>query len=68
MSFSGFQNLPFNVLKGDVNLDDAVTFADITPFIGVLFAGNFQAQADVNCDGVVSFLDVQPFIDILVTP
>ena len=68
VSFSGFQNLPFNVLKGDVNLDDAVTFADITPFIGVLFAGNFQAQADVNCDGVVSFLDVQPFIDILVTP
>ena len=52
-------------LKGDVNMDGMVTFFDISPFIQVLAAMGFQAEADVNCDGEVNFLDIQPFIDIL---
>ena len=68
VSYSGFQDLPFALLKGDVNLDGGVNFLDISPFIGVLSAGGFQAQADVNCDGVVSFLDISPFISILAGP
>ena len=68
MSYSGFQDLPFALLKGDVNLDGGVNFLDISPFIGVLSAGGFQAQADVNCDGVVNFLDISPFISILAGP
>ncbi len=54
-----------SVLKGDVNLDGAVTFLDIFPFIGVLSNNAFQAEADCDCDGDVDFLDIQPFIDIL---
>lgn len=65
VSYSGFQDLPFALLKGDVNLDGEVNFLDITPFIGVLSSGVFQPQADVNSDGEVSFLDIQPFINIL---
>ena len=52
-------------LLGDVNLDKVVTFLDISPFIAILSAGNFQAEADINRDGVVSFLDISPFIGIL---
>ena len=51
--------------KGDVDLDGAVTFLDINPFIDVLSGGGFQAEADADCDGDVDFLDIQPFIDIL---
>ena len=57
-----------NALKGDVDLDGAVTFFDIQPFIDVLANSNFQAEADCNCDGVVNFFDIQPFIDILANP
>jgi glucose/arabinose dehydrogenase len=53
------------VLKGDVNIDGSVTFLDIAPFIAVLSASEFQAEADCDCDGDVDFLDIQPFIDIL---
>ena len=43
VSYSGFQNLPFNtLLKGDVNLDGEVTFLDISPFIGILSAVRFS--------------------------
>jgi len=65
VTYSGFQNLPFALLRGDVNLDGRVNFFDITPFIGVLSANGFQAQADVNGDGAVSFLDIAPFINVL---
>ena len=65
VSYSGFQSLPFALLKGDVNLDGEVDFFDISPFIGVLSVGGFQAQADINSDGEVNFFDIQPFIDIL---
>ena len=68
VSYSGFQNLPFALLKGDVNLDGGVNFLDISPFIGVLSEGGFQAQADINCDGEVNFLDISPFISILAGP
>ena len=63
--YSGFQDLPFALVKGDVNLDGGVNFLDIAPFIGVLSAGGFQLQADVNGDGGVTFLDISPFIGIL---
>ena len=50
---------------GDVNLDDAVSFLDISPFISILSAGDFQEEADCNQDGEVNFLDIGPFIGIL---
>ena len=51
-----------SVLKGDVNLDGQVDFSDIFPFVCVLQAGLFQAEADLNCDGVVNFADIPFFI------
>ena len=65
VGYSGFQDLPFALLKGDVNLDGVVNLLDIAPFVGVLSDGGFQAQADINCDGAVNLLDIQPFINIL---
>ena len=65
MSYSGFQDLPFAILLGDVNRDGEVTFLDIASFISVLVAGDFQAQADINGDNAVNFADIQPFIQIL---
>ena len=53
------------VLKGDVNLDGAVDFFDIQPFIDQLSGAGSQPEADVNCDGVVDFFDIQAFIDVL---
>ena len=65
VSYSGFQDLPFAILLGDVNRDGEVTFLDIASFISVLVAGDFQAQADINGDNAVNFADIQPFIQIL---
>lgn len=56
---------PATVILGDVNLDGSVTFLDISPFISVLAAVGFQAEADCNEDGLVGFLDIAPFIAIL---
>lgn len=53
------------VLKGDVNLDGAITFLDINPFIVLLSSNGFQDEADCDCDGDLDFLDIQPFIDKL---
>lgn len=53
------------VLLGDVDLDGAITFLDIFPFISILIADGFQAEADCNGDGRVGFLDIAPFIAIL---
>ena len=53
------------VLLGDCNLDGEVNFMDISPFIAILSAGDFQVEADTNGDGFVSFLDIGPFISIL---
>lgn len=54
-----------SVVKGDVNMSGAVDFLDITPFIAILSAGDFQAEADVDCSGAVNFLDIAEFIAIL---
>ena len=53
------------ILLGDTNLDGAVNFLDISPFISILTVGDFLAEADVNEDGAVDFLDISPFISIL---
>ena len=53
------------ILLGDVNLDGAVDFLDISPFIMALSMGEFQDEADCNEDGMVDFLDISPFIAIL---
>ena len=53
------------LLKGDVDLDGDVDFNDIVPFIAVLQAGVFQAQADCDCSTVVDFGDIPAFITIL---
>ena len=60
-----FDSEATDVLKGDVDLNGFVNFADIGPFIGVLSSGEFQAEADANCDGVVDFSDISSFIEIL---
>lgn len=52
-------------LLGDVNLDGMVTFLDIAPFVAVLSADGFQAEADLDQNGIVNFLDIGPFIDVL---
>ncbi len=51
---------------GDVNLDGAINFLDIQPFIEVLTSTGFQVEADTNKDGAVNFLDIQSFITLLV--
>ncbi len=53
------------VILGDVNQDDFVTFLDISPFIALLSAAQFQAEADCNEDGMLNFLDISFFINIL---
>ena len=52
-------------LLGDVNLDGAVDFLDIAPFISILSGADYQAEADINEDGDVNFLDISPFIALL---
>ncbi len=54
-----------NVLKGDVDMSEAVDFSDIPAFITVLQSGVFQAEADCDCSGVVDFSDIPAFILIL---
>ena len=53
------------VFMGDVNLDGEVTFSDIQPFIAVLSANGFQAEADFDEDGLVTFTDIAPFVAAL---
>ena len=57
--------VPTSVLLGDVNLDSAVDFSDISSFISLLAAGDFQAEADIDQNEVVDFEDISPFIDLL---
>ena len=56
---------PEEILLGDVNLDGAVNFLDIPPFISLLASGTFQAEADCNESGTVDFQDIPAFIAIL---
>ena len=53
------------VVRGDCDLDGAVTFGDIPPMIDQLLNGTFLAQADCNADGGVDFDDIPTFVDIL---
>ena len=52
-------------LLGDVNQDNVVDFFDISGFIAVLAAEEFQAEADIDENGVVDFFDIGPFIELL---
>ena len=63
MAFA-FQNVTTTLL-GDVDLNGAVDFFDIQPFIEILSAQAFQAEADIDQDGVVDFFDIQPLIALL---
>ena len=54
-------------ILGDINLDGAVDFSDISTFISVLLAGEFHVEADINEDSFVDFFDISPFIDLLVS-
>ena len=54
-----------NVLKGDVDMDGDVDFADIPTFIAILQSGVYQAEADCDCTTVVDFADIPAFIAIL---
>ena len=60
-------NVPFSTapLLGDTDLNGQVDFLDISPFIALLSAGEFQAEADIDQNGEVNFLDISPFITIL---
>lgn len=60
-------SIPSPVLLGDVNLDGAVNFLDISPFISLLSAGGFQEEADIDQSLEVNFLDITPFIGLLST-
>ena len=55
------------VMLGDVNRDGVVNFSDISPFIALLAATEFQEEADTNGDGTVDFADIGPFISLLST-
>ncbi len=57
--------LTSEVLLGDCNLDGVVNFLDIAPFIELLRAGDYLAQADMDEDGVVTFSDIIPFVVLL---
>lgn len=52
-------------LLGDCNYDGFVNFLDISPLIGFLTSGIYDANADCNEDGLINFLDIADFIAIL---
>ena len=53
------------VVKGDVDMDGVVDFADIPAFISVLQAGGFQSEADCDCSTIVDMEDIPAFIALL---
>ena len=52
-------------LKGDVNLDGAVSVSDINAVINVMSGGSAEGDADVNEDGTVSVSDINAIINIM---
>ena len=55
-----------DVLRGDVNQDQAVDITDVTVLIDLLLAGGqAPAEADCNLDGGVNITDVTVLIDYL---
>lgn len=55
------------IILGDVNQDDVVSFLDLPPFFGVLINGDFQAEADVDQNDVVGFSDIPALIEVLIS-
>ena len=55
-----------DVLKGDVDRNGMVEFADIPPFIQLLIDGIDQDEGDCDCNGEVEFADIPVFIQILI--
>ncbi len=55
-----------DTLKGDVDLNGFVEFADIPAFIQVLIDQGNQPEADADCNGFVEFADIPAFIEILI--
>jgi len=53
---------------GDVNLDGAIDFFDISPFISLLTSQSYQHEADIDQNNVVNFFDISPFIAVLNAP
>ena len=53
------------IILGDINLDCQTNLLDVDPFVAVLVAGEFQAEADINQDGAVNALDIPPFVDLI---
>ena len=62
------------LLRGDVNCDGTIDFADINPFVALLTGGGgsepvppgcLTENADINGDGSVDFGDINPFVDLL---
>ena len=58
-------NMIVPVVLGDCNFDGAANFSDISPFIFILFSGDYIEEADINVDGFVNFSDISPFINLL---
>jgi len=63
------------VMRGDLNCDGVIDFADINPFVmrltdpalyQTLYPDCPDANGDVNGDGVVDFQDINPFTAVLV--
>ena len=53
------------LLLGDVDRNGVVDSSDISPFISLLAAGQFQAEADIDQSGIVDFEDISPFVSLL---
>ena len=64
-SNGGFARVFISSVLGDCNLDGVTNFADIAPFISILFTGEYLNQADTDQNGVVNFLDIPSFIKLI---
>ena len=53
------------ILLGDCNQNGVVNFLDIAPFISILSAADYLAEADTDQNDIVNFLDIQHFIALL---
>ncbi|MEM9413642.1 MAG: dockerin type I domain-containing protein, partial [Planctomycetota bacterium] len=65
LDIGAFEYQAGNFELGDVNQDGSVNLLDVAPFVELLSAGTYQAEADCNQDGSVNLLDVDPFVAIL---
>lgn len=64
-------------LRGDLNCNAEIDFADINPFVLALTDPNgyaaahpdcYRDNADINGDEEINFGDINPFVDLLTTP